>query len=220
MKKLTSLLIILSTISLYAGIGIGYSEKGALPVELTSFTAYANGTSILLEWSTATEVNNYGFEIEKAYQRADRTEVCWEKIGFVAGSGSSISVKSYSFIDKSVKSGKCQYRLKQVDLNGAYKYSAVIETNSDCVNVFCLEQNYPNPFNPTTIISFSIPDQSNVTLKVYDVLGQLVNTIVDETKEAGTYTVDFNASYLSNGIYYYAIQTGKFSAAKKMLLLR
>ncbi|MEI7812296.1 MAG: T9SS type A sorting domain-containing protein [Ignavibacteria bacterium] len=219
MKKLITLLI-LSAVQLYAGIGVGTSQPGVLPVELTSFTAMVSENSVLLKWTTATEVNNYGFEIEKAVQKADKTNIIWEKTGFVPGHGNSNSPNNYSFTDQNPADGKYLYRLKQTDTDGKYKYSAAIEAGTGWHRGFSLEQNYPNPFNPTTVISYSIPNSSNVTVKVYDVLGRLVATLVNMAQEAGSYTVSFDGSRLSAGIYYYKIQSGSYTASQKMLLIK
>jgi hypothetical protein len=165
---------------------------------------------------TATEVGNYGFEIERA--NAGK-EAIWEKIGFITGHGNSNSQNNYSFIDKNPFGGKSQYRLKQLDNNGAFIYSKSIEVESGNLS-FALAQNYPNPFNPSTVISYSLGASSNVVVKVYNVLGKLITTLVNGHKEAGFYEVNFNAVGLSNGVYFYKIQAGNFVQTKKMLLLK
>jgi len=203
-----------------------------LPVELTTFTANNLGNKIDLQWNTATEVNNYGFEVQRACPDLSGPEVSgqqasssttprqdWGKIGFVKGSGNSNSPKNYSFIDDNPPSGTVEYRLKQIDNNGNFKYSQIVTVTS-LPTKFELWQNYPNPFNPTTTIQYAIPKAEHVTLKVYDELGKEVSTLVDENKEAGQYRVNFNGSSLASGIYYYRISAGPFNEVKKLMLLK
>ena len=188
----------------------------ALPVELVSFTGTAVlPSSIRLNWQTATEVNNYGFEVER------KSSDNWQKIGFVQGNGNSNSLKEYSYLDKyPIGVSKFQYRLKQMDNDGQYEYSNVIEVDIRLLDKFTLEQNYPNPFNPSTKISWQSPVSSWQTLKVYDALGSVVATLVDEYKNAGSYEVEFNASYLASGIYYYQLRCGHFISTKKLIHIK
>ena len=207
-------------------------NENPLPVELTSFTASVIGNSIRLNWQTATEVNNYGFEIERntPLNPLSRGEVegIWTKIGFVNGNGNSNSPKSYSFIDDDVSAESYLYRLKQIDNDGQFEYSKTIELSFIKPDAFSLEQNYPNPFNPTTKIKYTIPSVTlslskgdvYVTLKVYDVLGNEIATLLNEQQQPGTYEVEFNADKLSSGVYYYQIISGSFIDTKKMILLR
>ena len=218
MKKLI-IVFALFSIQLFAGIGVGYSSRNALPVELTSFTANLIGSKVELHWATATELSNYGFNIERI-SSSTTPNLGWEKIGFVEGHGNSNSPMSYSFTDVPQGGTKFQYRLKQIDTDGKYEYISVVSVNINSPNQYSLNQNYPNPFNPSTVITYSIAISSNVTLKVYDVLGRLVTTLVNENQEAGSYTLNFNAGDLSNGIYFYKIQSGNFVAVNKMLLLK
>ena len=187
---------------------------GVLPVELSSFNANVNGTSVTLNWSTASELNNNGFEV----QRKSGDE--FVTIAFVKGAGSTTEIQNSSYSDENLLVGKYSYRLKQVDFNGTFEYSNVINVDLFSPNEFVLDQNYPNPFNPSTIISFSVPQSSFVTLKVYDVLGNEVSTLVNETKEAGKYNISFDASGLSNGVYFYSINSDNFTSTKKMLLMK
>jgi len=203
-----------------------------LPVELTSFTASVSGGKVTLNWQTATEVNNYGFEIERTSPRPSpqgeggEAGRGWENIGFVAGHGNSNSVKEYLFVDGNVSNGKVSYRLKQIDNDGKYEYSKEIEIDLGTPNEFSLSQNYPNPFNPSTTIRYSIPNviageaKQSVVLKVYDILGNVVATLVNEQKSAGNYEVKFNASNLSSGIYFYKLQSGSFVQTKKFILIK
>lgn len=187
-----------------------------LPVELTSFTTAIVNGNVSLNWQTATEVNNYGFEVERAKQRSGN----WVKIGFVQGSGNSNSPKSYSFTDKSNSGNEFTYRLKQIDNDGQYEYSPEVEVSLAVPAEFSVKQNFPNPFNPTTNIKFTIPSDNNVEIKIFNVLGIEVAALLNEYKPAGTYNIEFNANNLSSGIYLYKIISGKYSETKKMILLR
>src|SRR5674476_225903 len=160
MKVIITYLILFS-IQLFAGIGIGYSVVGALPVELTSFTAKQSVRGVELRWVTATEISNFGYQIERAYLSTQNNQTIWEKIGFISGHGNSNSPNNYSFIDNKPLSGKSQYRLKQIDKDGAFQYTKTVEVVSVILK-YNLAQNYPNPFNPTTVITYSIPTSSNV----------------------------------------------------------
>jgi hypothetical protein len=186
-----------------------------IPVELTSFTAEQTASGILLKWTTASELNNSGFAVERLKSNL------WEKIGFVNGYGTTTSTKQYSFIDNSPLSGNLYYRLKQMDFDGGFTHSSEIEVKfNSIVSEFTLEQNYPNPFNPGTEISWQSSVSSHQTLKVYDVLGNEIATLVDEFREAGYHSIGFNASNLASGIYYYTLTAGSQSHTKKMLLLK
>jgi photosystem II stability/assembly factor-like uncharacterized protein len=186
-----------------------------VPVELISFTFEVIDNSVQLNWQTATEVNNYGFEIERKIDESD-----WNNIGFVLGHGSSTSVKSYSFTDNGPKSGtKIKYRLKQIDLNGNYEFSNEIEIEI-VPSKFTLFQNYPNPFNPSTKIRYQLPNESKVVIKIYTILGSEVMELVNDKKEAGGYEVEFNADNLSSGTYIYRIVAGEFVETRKMSLIK
>ena len=195
---------------------------GPLPVELISFTGtLLPNQNVLLEWKTASELNNYGFEIEKSYLNSNS----WEIIGFVESYGDPSSLVEYSFTDITSHSLPIvRYRLKAIDDDGSFKYSEIIEVNTSPLN-YDLSQNYPNPFNPNTIIKYTVPFvgpslMKSVQLKVYDVLGNEVATLVDEEKEAGNYEVEFSAANLASGIYIYRLQTSEFTDTKKMILMR
>jgi hypothetical protein len=205
-----------------------------VPVELVSFNyEFLNG-SVNLNWITATEINNRGFEILRFAQNNN----VWENIGFVPGFGTTTEPKSYSFIDNEVSDGIYSYRLKQIDMNGQYEYSDVIEIDIKTPNKFSLEQNYPNPFNPATKIKFTVPNSplslgegQGVRLVVYDVLGNEIATLVNEELSAGEYEVEFNLNTtsdksfrlvrnLSSGVYFYKLTAGTFSETKKMILAK
>lgn len=196
-------------------------ESWIIPVELVSFNASVNINAITLNWLTASEVNNSGFEIERSKVKSQNSnEAVWEKIGFVNGNGTTTEIKSYSFIDNNVTAGTYSYRLKQIDFNGTFEYSNIIEVEVSSPQNFELSQNYPNPFNPSTTISFSLPQNVFVILKVYDVIGNEVATLVNEEKSAGRYDINFNAANLSSGIYFYSISAGSFNQVNKMTLIK
>jgi autotransporter-associated beta strand protein len=196
--------------------GIVNGSGTLVPVEMTSFTAAAQKTNALLAWSTATEVNNYGFEIER---RAIPSTV-WAKVGFVAGSGTSNSPHNYSFTDAALASGNYAYRLKQIDNSGAFKYSQEVQIAIVTPEVFALDQNFPNPFNPATVIRYQLPAAGYVSLKVYDMLGREVATLVNEQKPAGSYHVAFDAHLLPSGVYFYSLQSKSFKETKEMVLIK
>ncbi len=196
------------------GIRVG-NTWGIIPVELTSFNATVSGNSVRLNWSTATELNNSGFDIERKTQNSE-----WKKIGFVKGAGTTTVVQNYSFTDKELTSGKYSYRLKQIDFDGKYEYSKSIEVDVNVAYNFELAQNYPNPFNPTTSISFSIPQSGNVKLAVYNLLGQEVKTLINRNMEAGSYSVDFDAEGLFSGVYIYRLESNGMTLTKKMTYLK
>ncbi len=222
MKTKALLVIFILTLSINAGIGEGQSSMGALPVELTNFTASENSHCIQLNWTTATEIDNYGFEVERASPSSVTNKtLIWSKCGFIEGHGNSNSQKEYSFIDEPVFLGNYQYRLKQIDTDGSFIYSKIIEVEFGKIPTeYVLKQNYPTPFNPTTVISYAIPTNSFVSVKVYDLLGNLIATLVNCNQEAGIYMVSFTANKLSNGIYFYRISVNDFLATKKMLLIK
>jgi len=197
------------------GILVSSTWSDVVPVELSSFTASVSENVVTLIWSTATELNNSGFDV---LRQAENQQ--WDKIGFVPGFGTSTEIHSYSFVDANVTSGQYSYRLKQVDFDGSSELSDVV--NVEIINPvqYNLSQNYPNPFNPSTTIQYSIPEVSNVTLKVFNTLGEEVSVLVNRIMEAGTYEVNFEASQLHSGIYFYRLDTGTFSQVKKMTILK
>jgi hypothetical protein len=186
------------------------------PVELTSFTANVQDNKIILRWETATEVNNYGFELERNVAGGEN----WKKLGFISGNGSSSSPKQYEYLDKNPAGGKkFIYRLKQMDMDGQFRYSNEIEVEI-MPTKFELFQNYPNPFNPVTNIKFSLPQAERVKISIYNSLGEEVLLLVDKDYEAGFYSIELNASNLSSGIYVYRLETTNLIDSKKFLLLK
>ena len=185
-----------------------------IPVELTSFSGITENNDVILDWSTATEVNNQGFEV----QRKRNGE--YERIGFVEGHGTTTELHKYTFRDKDVNAGSYYYRLKQMDFDGTFEYSGEIAVEVSQPADYFLGQNYPNPFNPSTIISYTLAEDIDVSLKVFDVLGNEVATLVSENQPAGNYDVTFDAGNLSSGVYYYIMKAGEFSATKKFMLMK
>ena len=201
----------------------GQLGNSIIPVELVSFSANISNNSVNLNWITASELNNSGFDLERRNERSEE----WVNIGFVNGNGTTSESHSYSFVDNNLLTGKYSYRLKQIDFDGSFTYSKEIEVDLSLPQTFSLEQNYPNPFNPSTTIKYAIPnvtvsgaEGSRVILKVFDILGNEVATLVNENKTAGNYEVNFDAKNLSSGTYFYKLQAGSSVETRKMILLR
>ncbi len=196
-----------------------YSLESVLPVELKSFTAQASGNSVSLNWSTATEVNNLGFEIQK------KTAGEFIAIGFINGKGTTTEAQSYSFIDNNLQNGLYTYRLKQVDLTGSFEYSDEVNVDVFGPQYFSLNQNYPNPFNPSTRIEFNLASDSKVTLIVFNLLGEEVATLLNGNLASGNHSVDFRAQNLNSGVYIYRLDATGFDGSvytdlKKMTLIK
>lgn len=193
-----------------------FTDRWFLPVELTSFIATLNRTKVNINWQTATELNNQGFEIQRKFDNSD-----WFTIGFRTGKGTTTEPTSYFYEDdiSELNSDKLYYRLKQIDFNGTFSYSAEVEVITQPLD-FALYQNYPNPFNPTTTIKYEIPQSSNVKIEVFDILGRVVKVLFNEQKDAGRYEIKFDASSLASGIYYYRIKANDFIQTKKMMLIK
>ena len=188
-----------------------------IPVELTSFTGIVqNEDDVILNWRTASELNNKGFEIQRKSQSSDFTTIV-----FIPGHGTSTDSHSYSFVDEKLTHGNFTYRLKQIDFNGQFEYSKTIMVTIDRTpKDFSLNQNYPNPFNPSTTINYSLPVESNVTLKVFNMIGQEIETLVKNNQSAGVYSVNWNAKHNASGIYFYSIQTVSNDGAKQFKTIR
>ncbi len=197
---------------------IDFFGLNPIPVELASFNAEIDENGITLKWETSTETNNFGFDVERS-----KDNISFEKIGTVKGKGTTTEAQQYSFKDPSISTGKGKvyYRLKQVDLDGSSNYTDAIEVEYSIVPVeFSLSQNYPNPFNPATTIKFGIPKEVKVTLKVYDILGKEVSTIVNEKLEPGYYQYEWNGVPFASGVYFYRLDAGSFVKIKKMVLIK
>ena len=197
-------------------------SDGALPEELTLFTVTTNQSIVEIQWKTATERNNYGFEIEKKWMNEELREMNWEKIGFVEGSGTNNAPKEYSFNDMSISSGKYSYRLKQIDRDGRIEYSQEVEITVGTVPlVFAFDQNYPNPFNPSTTMSFTLQQSGMTTLKIYDAIGREVAVLVNEVLDGGVYHHRiFDAGKLASGVYYARLSSGGTHLHTKLLLMK
>jgi hypothetical protein len=196
-----------------------YSLASVLPVELKSFNAQTSGSNVNLNWSTASEVNNLGFEVQK--------KVAGEfvAIGFVNGKGTTTETQNYSFADNGLQNGSYTYRLKQVDYNGTFEYSSEVNADVTGPQYFSLGQNYPNPFNPSTKIEFNLASDSKVTLKVFNLLGEEVTTLLNGNLSSGKHFVDFKSLNLNSGVYLYrldavGIDGHSYSDVKKMTLIK
>ena len=201
-----------------------------LPIQLASFAAYViRDNDVEVAWKTVSETNNYGFEV---YRKRNENGA-WKKLGFIEGHGTTLAPQSYSYIDGSVSFGKYFYQIKQIDLDGKSSAYGGPEMNvvvGVAPGQFVLAQNYPNPFNPTTTIEFALPKETHVKLEVYNVIGQRVATLVDETRPTGIYAVPFSAnggsasggdaSALASGTYFYRLSTGEVSLIKRMMILK
>jgi len=192
------------------------SEESVLPTELVTFTSSVHENSVNLNWQTNWEINNFGFKIERLIEKGQ-----WIEASFVKGNENSNEPKDYSFIDKNLVPGKYKYRLKQIDFNGSFEYFDLAGEVIIGIPVkYDLSQNYPNPFNPVTNLEFVISEPGYVSLKVYDVLGKEVKTLVNEIMQAGYFKVQFDGSSFSSGVYFYELRSGNFVSKKKMLLLK
>jgi hypothetical protein len=191
-----------------------------IPVELTSFSATSDGRFVTLNWVTATEVNNQGWNIEKRIKNSEDNFGEWSVAGFVNGVGNATESVSYSFIDKNVTSGILQYRLKQIDFDGTFNFGQIVEVEINGPVEFAMFQNYPNPFNPETMIRFELPMAAFVNLTIYNAVGETVATLVNEQMESGVYLKSFNASKYPSGVYIYRLNAGGQIFTKKMSLIK
>lgn len=209
---------------LFASLLFSQKNNNTLPVELIYFEAIPQVESILVKWGTATEIENYGFEVQRSTDL-----ISFEVLEFIFGHGTTFSTHHYVYVDSPLISGTYYYRLKQIDTNGGFEItdtisatlitSSLIEDEISQIE-FSLSQNFPNPFNPSTVISFQLSAASKVNLKVFDVLGNEIAVILNEEKNTGRYDVVFNSSNLTSGIYYYQLSAGNLVQTKKMILLK
>ncbi|MBD3291223.1 T9SS type A sorting domain-containing protein [candidate division KSB1 bacterium] len=198
---------------------------GVIPVELAFFEVQESDGQVLLNWSTVTESNNYGFEIQRQF----KDEETWQRIGFVEGHGTTSVPQSYSFVEQGLPGGTYLYRLKQIDFDGAFEYSETVEVNLTIATTFALGQNYPNPFNPDTRIDYSIPDSENgdqlVSLTIFNMLGEKIRTLISRRQSPGSYSAYWDGTDDSNvpvstGIYIYRLKAGQYAATKRMVLMK
>jgi len=191
----------------------------SLPVELTIFQAVWDGSDVDLYWATASELNNRGFALERTHRNSD-----WAEIAFVDGAGSSSSQSSYQYCDENAgKYADLQYRLKQIDYDGSYEYSVVIspDVETDLLpDQFSISNNYPNPFNPLTRINYHLPKEDFVSVRIFDIDGREVQTLVDQDQPPGNYQLAFNAADLASGVYFCQISAGRQTKQIKMLLMK
>lgn len=202
------------------GIRIGTAWADVVPVELTSFAAISSGSDVVLKWTTASELNNFGFEVQRSNSNEE-----FVMVGFVSGHGTTNETKSYRFVDANLVSGSYTYKLKQIDFNGTLSYSKEVNVDVNAPLQFELSQNYPNPFNPSTNINFGLSVDSKVSLKVFNVLGQEVANLVNGNLAAGSHNITFNASELNSGVYFYRIDAAgsdgtNFVSVRKMTLTK
>jgi len=187
-----------------------------VPVELASFTASVRGSDVTLNWQTATETNNMGFEIERREVDAE-----WVELGYIEGRGTTTETSTYSFTDKNVLPGTYNYRIKQIDFDGSFEYYNLQNTVEVGVpDQYRLSQNYPNPFNPTTKITYSVPVDGFVTISIFNILGEKVSTLVNANVKAGNYELTFDATSIASGMYLYRMEAGEFISIKKMMILK
>lgn len=207
-----------SRTAISAYIGADEADGYPLPVEMSSFNYTADDGLISLTWSTKSETNNYGWEVERSSPHSNQQ---WKKIGFVAGKGTTTESQNYSFAVNSLefKAQSHSFRLKQIDHDGKFSYSNIL-TIDLTPNNYSLSQNYPNPFNPSTAISYQLSAESKVSLVVFDLLGREVATLVNEEKAAGNYKVNFSAMNLPSGVYFYRLTTGSFTDVRKMTVMK
>lgn len=220
-------------VDFYFGISLGADQAACIanmatcqlkynlivPVELTSFNARLSGNKVMLEWSTASELNNLGFEV----QRKSDDNPNWLTVGYREGKGTTTEIQNYTLVDdiSGTPSEKFIYRLKQIDFDGTATYYDEIEViNTFAPDKFTIEQNYPNPFNPTTNITFGLPERADIALKVFNMMGEEVAVLAKGLYEAGTYQFSFDASGLPSGVYVYALQTGSQVFSRKMTLMK
>jgi len=193
-----------------------------IPVEFTSFTASVlqNEKVVQLNWQTATETNNMGFEIERLQNSKIDGLSEWKKIGFVQGFGTTTEPKSYSFIDKVVTTGIYKYRLKQIDYDGSFEYSNIAEVAVGNPSGYLLEQNYPNPFNSSTIIKYQIPKDERVRINLYNILGEKILTLFEGEQESGEHQIRLSSDKLPSGNYFYSLEAASTRQIKKLTIIK
>lgn len=203
---------------------VNFTIEDFVPVELTAFFALNTTNGILLKWTTASESNNSGFMIERSSSLTSPVQE-WNELGFVQGKGTTLEISDYEYTDKISRPGKYYYRLKQIDFDGTFTYSNIVESEISGPDVFNLSQNYPNPFNPSTMIKFSLPVDSYVRIELFNALGEKVDELTNRDYSIGNHEINFDASKLSNGVYYYTINANgndgnSFVSTKKMVLMK
>ncbi len=193
-----------------------WQDEDPVPVELSNFDAYFQSDKVILRWRTCTETDNFGFEA----QRRTAMEDNFTKIGFIEGKGTTITINDYVYEDLDVYQGIYYYRLKQIDFDGSYEYSKIIEVQIESLKGFSLKQNYPNPFNPTTTISFELPEKSNIKLAIYNIIGKEIEVITTGEYEPGYHDILFDANNFSSGLYFYRLEADEFVEVRKLMVLK
>lgn len=201
---------------------LGYDVKNYLPIQLYKFVAVIEEQNVQLRWSTITEVNNFGFSIERKKIENSENVDEWKNIGFVPGSGNSNSPKDYFFEDQDVSTGFYSYRLIQLDNTGDSTFSKPLNVEVKSPEKYQLAQNYPNPFNPVTRIDFELPRRERVTVSIINIIGKEIAILLDEILEPGAHSIELNADKfdLSSGVYLYKLTAGQFAEIKKMTLIK
>jgi hypothetical protein len=206
----------------YYTLGTTNPTDSPLPVELISFTLMPKDKGVLIEWQTGSEVNNAGFILQRSlFREGNYTEIAsYRTHDALRGLGTSPTGKAYTYFDNDrLQAGRTYfYKLLDVDFSGNITEHPVKEITLP--NEYSLSQNYPNPFNPTTTIEFSLRQDGRTVLEVFNILGQVVATLVNGELKAGAYQVQFNASGLPSGLYFYRLRSGAFVSIKKMMLLK
>jgi hypothetical protein len=204
-------------------LNIQLEPENPIPVELISFTASVENSNVILKWVTGSEINNHGYDIERGHNSPGK--LYWEKIGFVTGNGTSSDKHSYSFTDQKLSAGKYEYKLKQINYDGSFTISDLVEVEIVSPGEFILYQNYPNPFNPSSKIKYTVPFQAGnhpvyVQLTVFDLLGNKMALLVNEEQKPGEYVLEFNGSNYASGLYFYRLTAGNFTDTKSMILIK
>ncbi|MFI5130701.1 MAG: T9SS type A sorting domain-containing protein [Chitinophagales bacterium] len=187
--------------------------SSTLPVSLLNLSATSQGKKVTLSWTTSSETNNRGFDVQRSSDGVN-----WTTIGFVAGAGNSSFVKNYTYADNNLETRRYYYRLKQIDIDDHSKYSVIVSVVINGKGEYALGQNYPNPFRNETTIQYTLPQTGQVKLSLFDISGRAVKVLVSGSKEAGTHAISFNTGSLTRGIYYYRIQVGDFTDVKKLTI--
>ncbi|MFK7846156.1 MAG: T9SS type A sorting domain-containing protein [Rhodothermales bacterium] len=204
----------------------GYDSELAppLPVELVSFDVLADGTAVYLQWETAGEVNNAGFEVQhksiRELEAAPVNTTDWETLDFMPGYGTTSDPQSYTYSVTNLPAGVHHFRLKQIDFDGRIDYSPIAIADLSPTQLPRLMGAYPNPFVPATTIRFSVPEPEHVSITIFDVTGREVHDLVDQFMQAGTYSIPWDATGMASGMYLYRLRIGAFSTSKHMLLTK
>ena len=195
-------------------LNVTSGDCSTLPVSLINFSATPGNSNVALRWSTSSEFNNLGFEVQRSIDGSGG----WTTLGFVNGAGNSNSTLHYSYLDENLSARRYYYRLKQIDIDKRFEYSPIVSAVIDGNNDFVLDQNYPNPFRNETVIKFTLPQRAKVNLSLFDMNGRLVRVLLNESKDSGTHAVTFHSGSLTSGLYYYTLKTGELTAVKKLTI--